>query len=238
MSVEIMSLVFKAKIEDIKVEDKTVTAPLLKLVLLALADHANDEGESAYPSLNTLERKTALAHQSVINTLKALKQSGLILRAGQSRRGTTNYSLNVPMLKSLVHLVDYPTTSSQPGLLPLVHLVDSPSLPGVPEPSFNRPLNIIEKYPEKKFFWNDHDLGQVWQDVCDQLRPEIPMGARAHLDSCIPVAWDPESATLTVQSEDSDWLNSRFAKTAENMMIGVLNLADPHIVFTPRSTAV
>jgi len=142
MSVNTMSLVFKARIQDIKIKDKKVTAPLLKLVLLALADHANDEGEGAYPSLITIEHKTALTHQSVLNTLRALKHEGFIIRSGISKRGTVNYSINLPMLRSLANQVDSPTSGRQPGLLPLANQVDSPSQPGLLEPSYNHPLTI------------------------------------------------------------------------------------------------
>ena len=144
MSVRVMSLVFEAKLPDINLTGKTVrrvTAPTLKLVLLALGDHCNDDGDGAYPSLVTLEHKTGMAHSSVINSLSALKSQGFILRSGISKRGTTNYSINVPMLKSLVHQVDYPNQASLPGVNASTP-GDKTSTPGAPESSFNHPSSI------------------------------------------------------------------------------------------------
>jgi Helix-turn-helix domain len=144
MSINVMALVFKAKIDNIQLGGKAVTAPLLKLILLALADHANDDGDGAYPSLSTLEKKTALTHKSVLNSLEALKQQGLIIRAGISRRGTTNYSINVPMLRSLVFQSDAPLFAGKPGALPETSSEPGPAAsvsgskagePGTPEPS-------------------------------------------------------------------------------------------------------
>ena len=57
MSVRVMALVFDADIPAIELQDKKrkISAPTLKLVLLALADHCNDDGDGAYPSLSRID---------------------------------------------------------------------------------------------------------------------------------------------------------------------------------------
>ena len=64
MSVRLMSKVFEADLQDVVILAKNgkptkVSAAALNSCLLALADHANDEGRGAYPSLSRLERKSS-----------------------------------------------------------------------------------------------------------------------------------------------------------------------------------
>lgn len=96
MSVKLMSAIFETEFRDLNDESGNVTkASTAKLVLLALADHANDEGEGAYPGLTRMEKKTALSRQTIINTYDALKYNGVIYLAGISKHSTNNYSINV-----------------------------------------------------------------------------------------------------------------------------------------------
>ena len=182
MSVKLMSMIFQAKIEDVKVGEKTVTAPLLKLVMLALADHCNDDGDGAYPSLTLLEEKTALTRSSVINSLNALKQQGSIIRVGISKRGTTNYSLNIPMLKSFVFQTETPLFASAPGAPPLVHQVYPPSAPGAPDSSFNHTFNhtLINSTGGANIFeLYEQNIGLLTPMVADALKAaetEYPPG--------------------------------------------------------------
>jgi hypothetical protein len=97
-----MSLVFDFEFQSTgvrvrrktKTVNKNVSPSSQKLVMLALADHANDEGEGAYPSLTTLCKKTCLTRPTVSITLRCLKSIGLLKRVGVSKRGTTNYTIN------------------------------------------------------------------------------------------------------------------------------------------------
>ena len=55
MSIRLMSLVFSCNMPELKTDDgKTVPDTTAKFVLLALADHANDEGEGSYPGVDAL----------------------------------------------------------------------------------------------------------------------------------------------------------------------------------------
>lgn len=177
-----MSLVFKAKLENIKVGDKTVTAPLLKLIMLALADHCNDDGEGAYPSIKKLERKTSLSHQSVLNTLEALRQNSMIIKNGMSRLGTVNYTVNIPFLTSLVHQIDYheqyntpdmgvstpDVKGSKPGGKSSTPDIPYPSLTTI-EPSFNnKQISIFEDHFRS---FNGKRERERWETLLEAIGP-------------------------------------------------------------------
>lgn len=68
MSIHAVSTVFYA---DVK--------PHLKLLLLALADNAHEDGRGAFPSIALLTRKTSLSERSVQRFLKELRDDGLIV---------------------------------------------------------------------------------------------------------------------------------------------------------------
>jgi hypothetical protein len=54
-----------------------VGSPTSKLVLVKLADNANDQGK-CWPSLKTIEDATELCHDSVIRHIRKLEQAGLL----------------------------------------------------------------------------------------------------------------------------------------------------------------
>lgn len=77
MSVHVSSVVWKWDAPD----------PLTKLVLLKLADNADDDGR-CWPSLQRIERETGLCHSTVCDRLRKLEEAGVIdRRPGGSTRG-------------------------------------------------------------------------------------------------------------------------------------------------------
>jgi hypothetical protein len=128
MSIKLMSAIFETEFPDTMQDDEEnkVRASTLKLVLLAIADHANDEGESAYPGLKRLERKTGLSKQGIIGAISVLKFNGILnVAEDKSRLGTNNYSINTTSFPDmLVNTVDHPHQ--------LVNVVDQGSQPGLP----------------------------------------------------------------------------------------------------------
>lgn len=72
MSISIMSQVF----------ENTVLSPTEKLIMLALADHANDEGKSIYPSQSRLSRKTGLARGTINRHIQSLIDLGYLKSTG------------------------------------------------------------------------------------------------------------------------------------------------------------
>lgn len=125
-----MAAIFETEFRDLVDADGNVTkASTAKFVAISLADHANDEGEGAYPGIDKTVKKTNLSRTCVINTLDALKYNGIITLQGSSRFGTNNYTINPECFvkveggKSRV-LVNPVDLQSQPGVLQVVNPVD------------------------------------------------------------------------------------------------------------------
>jgi hypothetical protein len=124
MSIKLMSAIFETEFPDIlsDSEGNNIRASTAKLVLLAIADHANDYGESAYPGLTLLEKKTGLSRQGILDTIGALKFNGLLAVSDiPSRLGTNNYSIVLTAYPSLVNRVDQQEST---GLGEVVNRVD------------------------------------------------------------------------------------------------------------------
>jgi hypothetical protein len=66
--------------------------PAQRLVLLALAEHADDHGESCFPSLGLLERMTELSRRGITKALNGL-DGALIDRDRGGPRRATRYRL-------------------------------------------------------------------------------------------------------------------------------------------------
>lgn len=77
-----------------------------KLLLLKMADHANDEGGSIWPSKETLARKIGASESTIQLCLKVFRNCGLlhVLEAGgNGPRSTTKYAINVELLVGLAN---------------------------------------------------------------------------------------------------------------------------------------
>jgi len=140
MSIKLMSAIFETEFPDflINANGEKTKASTAKLVLLAIADHANDEGESAYPGLRRIERKTGLSRQGIIDTIDSLKFNGLLSVSDEpSRIGTNNYTIVTSA---------YPSLGGTPGVL--VQWVVEGGQPSVPPPvnplDHNHHLTIIK----------------------------------------------------------------------------------------------
>lgn len=66
-----------------------------RLVLLALADHAADDGTGAWPSVATIAGKARLSRSQTQRCLRELEDAGAIRAVGESAYGTTIYDLNM-----------------------------------------------------------------------------------------------------------------------------------------------
>lgn len=148
MSVKFMAAVFAHDMPDLHVDKKgetrTVKASTAKLVLLALADHANDDGKSAYPSITTLGNKTAIrSRQTLSDTIDALAHHGYISKGNLSELGTTNYTLYMGALTvtTTVPPKKTVTTTEQAALRPPLRGVTTTVLKPSVKPSFNHHIN-------------------------------------------------------------------------------------------------
>jgi Helix-turn-helix domain len=66
--------------------DSAPVNPGQLLVLLALADHARDDGTGAYPCIATLARKTRMGRSTVLQHMKDLKKLAVIQADGERPR--------------------------------------------------------------------------------------------------------------------------------------------------------
>ena len=69
--------------------------PTDKFILLALADHANDEDYTCWPSLKHLTKKTGFSRPTVWKTVDRLIALGIVARVGESASGSTRYQILV-----------------------------------------------------------------------------------------------------------------------------------------------
>jgi DNA-binding MarR family transcriptional regulator len=67
--------------------------PTRRVLLLALAQHADGDGETDLPALGVLERMTGLSRRGIVKTLNALQAAGLIARGRGECDGSVTYRL-------------------------------------------------------------------------------------------------------------------------------------------------
>ena len=163
MSVRLMSMVFDMDMPDMSLDKKTnVSGSSLKFVLLSLADHANDQGESSYPSMTTLSYKTNLSRSTCINGVNVLKKYGFVKVVGSSKWKSNIYWINIKKIKEYERKDDGPATGLvQPqdqdgpatGLKPSLHPFKNSEVNlGEPTrvPCDDDGLEIPQKPPKKR----------------------------------------------------------------------------------------
>lgn len=133
MSMELMVKAMKAKVGN----------PLRKLVLIKLADNANDQGE-CWPSYKSIAEQCEITRRSVMAHVKKLEEDGFLrreYRAGEKGNSTNIFHINFsfPQLKTVSELSssgeqDSPPPSesnspaSESSSLPLVNQVHPESI--------------------------------------------------------------------------------------------------------------
>ena len=98
MSVRVMSMVWEADLPTTE-----------KVVLLAIADSADDDGDNAWPSVATLARKASVSDRRVQQIVKSLESQGLLAiypQAGGHRgmrddRRPNLYAINIDGVKAI-----------------------------------------------------------------------------------------------------------------------------------------
>ena len=74
-----------------------------KMVLLRLADHSSDTGDSIFPAVSTTAEKCCMDRRTVQRTLRSLEDMKIISVVGQScggRNNTTHYMINVAYISN------------------------------------------------------------------------------------------------------------------------------------------
>jgi hypothetical protein len=95
MSIKLIEQVWEAEVPG----GRDVSGRLQKLVLLALADHANDDGTNVYPSIGRIVWKTGCSEMVVHRAIKSFLRLGVLKDEGWSEIGTKLYSLHLDRLK-------------------------------------------------------------------------------------------------------------------------------------------
>lgn len=97
MSLKLMDAILANQIGDLEYGDnRRAKGSTAKLLLLALANHANDYGQSSFPGYSKLEINTELSRQGIADTLEALKAHSYLAVSYRTSIFTTNeYLLNI-----------------------------------------------------------------------------------------------------------------------------------------------
>lgn len=75
------------------------------LIALKLADFANDDGGSVYPSRNRIAQQAQCSESTVKNTLRCFRDIGLLIvvaEGGKGPKDTTEYCFNMRLLDALI----------------------------------------------------------------------------------------------------------------------------------------
>lgn len=203
MSVKLMSAIFETEFRDLQDEDGNNTkASTAKLVLLALADHANDEGEGAYPGLTKMELKTGLSRQTVINTYDALKYNGIIYLKGVSKLGTNNYTINTDSFPKLLK------DASQAALL--VKPLDPPSQATLPEvvkpldPNHTLTINEPNKQQEEEEAVQNENFA-IYEKEIGIITPFIADSILSWEKEDMPSGWIVDAIREAVKNNARKW---------------------------------
>jgi hypothetical protein len=132
MSVRLMSLVFASKVK-----------PTQKLVLLALADYASDDGCNVYPSVETLTGKTSLKERAIRGALVEMREAGLLVVVRPARQHyPAEYRIDIDKLMEYSGVQEMPVRDA--GDAPLepsgVQEMQSRGAGNAPKPSENHQL--------------------------------------------------------------------------------------------------
>lgn len=156
-------------------------APTTKLVLLCLADTANDDGE-CWPSIQTICKKTGLSRRAVINHIETLCKEGFLTKTRRTKDNgeQTSNLLKIVCMNPVGSEQDAPGGGAPraPGSAPNapggVHHVHPGSAPRAPEP-IKEPISLepiketgVEKATNKK----DALEGKL-RDLCLSRREKV-----------------------------------------------------------------
>lgn len=181
MSIKIMSAIFETEFPgDFEYEKngqkRIAKASTAKLLLLAIADHCNDDG-IAYPGLSRLEVKTALSRHAVIDTIEALKYNGILEVVGMNDKHKTNtYQLN---LRSFTPTLNNIPQQLNGGVVKPLHQGSEATSPGVVKPlhlnhhlTINNPLTETDYQNVDKQVLDMIGLSDKAKKRTDTLLPE------------------------------------------------------------------
>jgi len=101
-----MGVVIQMSIRATKwaLDHSAAESPLEVAILVALADFADDDGASVFPSVETLARRARCSRRSAERALRALRDRGVIKPVGTSKLRTRLYRLDMPARPAPIRL--------------------------------------------------------------------------------------------------------------------------------------
>lgn len=103
MSAIITGKVFWTPFKELSYQDKAgktikIKETTAKIVMLAIADSADDYGENSWQSFETIAQKASIERRSVIRVVRALLEHKYLTIAGITQYGTNNFGVNKDLL--------------------------------------------------------------------------------------------------------------------------------------------
>lgn len=174
-----------------EIRNLATTGSSCKGTLLALADHANDDGKGAYPSVATLMRKTCLERPTVISAVLALQFHMFINFVGESPRETNNYDISPDRLVK-------PFDGGGKLALPvMVNPLYRGGKPALPESSYNHPeTNDNDKATALISKMYESNVGAITPLIADFIR-------NAAID--FPFDWFEPAFKVAVKNNARNW---------------------------------
>lgn len=179
----------------------STSAPVDRLVLLAIADCANDDGAEAYPSMSRLAGKTGLSVRSVQRSINQLSADGeLVVHRNGGPKGCNRYRVTMtpgtvsppseshPVRES-PRQADIPSESRGRGDSVTPHPrqpVTSTPVSLSPETSLNHPLTVLEPSGAQQII-------AEWIERCAKRPPKSVIGQMAkQVGALLEEGFDPD----------------------------------------------
>lgn len=192
------------------IEQAPVDDPTSTLVLIALADSANDDGTGAWPAIATLAERARCSTRSVQRHLRALSEAGLIREGNQelvagyrADRRPTVYDLNLARSRGdrLAPRAERGDTQGIHGVTPVTERGDTGVTQTVLEHSSNSPEELSLNIPPQPMatpitpdgfdsFWSVYprkvakgDAAKAWRAAVKDVDPDVIVaGAKRYAD--------------------------------------------------------
>jgi hypothetical protein len=231
MSIRIMSLVF----------ENHELSSTEKLIMLALADHANDEGKSIYPSQITVSRKTGLARGTVNRHVQSLIDNGFLWDKGYriDKSNVLELEINVKRLAENVGVTESDTPDMGVGVTEDDMGVSSRVTGGVTEDDTNHQLTIIKNHQLKE---EEIDLFQACKEIYETKKGlQVTDGQSYSLminnfkkNGVIP---EDYAAAIDAMSKDHRYKRATNPTSYEKYALGIADKRQNPVVANKRSTS-
>lgn len=214
MSIKLMTRVWETSIPSAE-----------KMVLLVIADHANDDGMNAWPGIATIARKCSISERSAQRHVRSLEALGVIVvhrQAGGNEhtrgdRRPNRYDIDLAVLDGVTICHD-----DADGVTDTTERGDKSSATGCqmrhngvtsvsPYPSINHPEPPVETHDDWLDFWRNYPRSEgkvaaqrAWRKMSAQDRADALATLPVHV-----LHWRARQIARTYIPHASTWLNGR-----------------------------